>query len=127
MTSGKSMHYFIAPAGWDMNAPNPFTPDGRYGATWVAFVIGDLARASVDYDKEYGRLPDGLFRYSLDRTVAELEANLADFIRYGDAHGWNVILAFPSDIDAEAFVRRALEQTPDGPVVRETDPRWLVH
>ncbi len=119
----KSTPYFIAPAGWDSTQPNPFTPDSAYDASWVVLLIG----GGEKHSPVYGRLDSGLFRCSLDRQTVDITPRVADFVRYGATHGWRVILSFPSDTDGERFVRRSLEQTPDGPVVRETDPRWVVH
>jgi hypothetical protein len=56
-----------------------------------------------------------------------LAEDVADFIRYESLHGRQCIISVPRDTDARAFVERAMAETPDWSVVRECDPKWLVH
>ena len=115
--------YHEAPPGWDTDQPNPFRTDGTYGAGWSALEICD-----PDDDRHiYGRSSSGLFRYSLGRHVADLPTRLADCLRYENAHGRQVILTCPPDMDVDALVMRALEDTPEGAILRNNDPQWVVH
>ncbi len=115
--------YHKAPPGWDTDQPNPFTPDGTYGTAWSAFEIWDRN----DDRRIYGRSASGLFRDSNGRRVADLETRLADFLRYENAHGRNVIVACPADVAIDSLGARALENTPAGAIIRQNDPRWVVH
>lgn len=115
--------YHKASPGWDADQPNPFTSDGAYGARWSAFEICDR-----DDDRRiYGRSSSGLFCHTLGRRVENLETRLADFLRYENAHGRNVIVACPDDMDIDSLVANALENTPAGAIIRENDSRWVVH
>jgi len=115
--------YHKAPPGWDTDQPNPFTPDGAYGTGWSAFEICD----SDDDRRIYGRSSSGLFRDTNGREVENLETRLADFLRYENAHGRNVIVACPADMDIDSLVASTLENTPAGAIIRKNDSRWVVH
>ena len=117
------MSYHKAPPGWDTDQPNPFTPDSAYDAGWSAFEV-----CNCDDDRRiYGQSRSGLFHYLLGRQVAGLELRLADFLRYENAYGREVIVACPADVDIDSLAASALENTPTGAIIRKNDSRWLVH
>jgi hypothetical protein len=70
---------------------------------------------------------NGLYCFLAGRRVKNLDTKLADFLRYENSYGRQVILAFPPDIAADEFVRRALGHVPNVTRIRPDDPRWLVH
>jgi hypothetical protein len=74
-----------------------------------------------------GRGRNGLYSFRVGRLCANLEERVADFLRYEAAQGRKVIFAAPADVPMDALVERALANTPVGPVVRHSDPQWLVH
>ena len=115
--------YYKAPPGWDSGQPNPFTPDGAYGSEWSAFEICDRD----DDRRVYGRSPSGLLRHTNGRRVEDLEMRLADFLRYENANGRKTIVACPADVDIDSLVAGALEDTPEGAIIRKDDSRWAVH
>lgn len=117
------MHYEIAPAGWSCSDPNPFTEDGGYGEGWSAFCV--LAREDDQYLT--GKSGEGPFSARFGRRVPHLRQRLADFLRYENAHGRTVIVAFPEDVDPHARVAQALAATPPPHVVRPEDPKIIVH
>ena len=117
------LNYRLVPTGWTQECKNPFCGDGSYGPAWSCFEIVD-----VDGDRFFhGTGPTGLFGLHVERLVADLETRMADFLRYEAAHGRTVIVAAPSDSDKSALIERAQQHTPEGPVVRLSDPRWAVH
>jgi len=115
--------HFKAPPTWDYRSGNPFTPGGSYGAEWSCFRIP----VPSEPHSFNGRGANGLYVFCPGHSCGNLEERLADFLRYESAHGRRVIVAAPSDIDVDALVKRSLLNTPDGRVVRRTDPRWVVH
>jgi hypothetical protein len=117
------MRFFKAPGTFTRNDRNPFTGDGTYGPHWSGFLV-------LDRHDDYafmGTGEAGLFVYEFCRDVDNLSEIVADFLRYEEQYERNVILSFPSDIDVDAFVVHALAATPQPHVVRETDPKYLVH
>ena len=117
------MKYLIAPRGWSHEDPNPFTPDGRYGAEWSCFCIsGTYERLNF-----CGSGKNLLFTFCLGREAEHLRARFADFLRYENEHGRNVILSFPEGMETESFVQEALSETSDENAVRQDDPKWVVH
>jgi hypothetical protein len=123
MSRDKKIRFFKAPSGWSYNNKNPFTKDGNYGQKWTSFCILDRSGDRVFV----GRGTNGLYSYRLSRDVKNMEHKLADFLRYENAHGRNVILSFPRDIDTEAFANESISETPEAAVIRENDPKWVVH
>jgi hypothetical protein len=113
--------YFIAPARWTPDAENPFSDDGAYGPGWsyLAIIDGDNFR--------HGQTPDGLFGMRFGREMPDFSARLADFLRYEAEHGRTVIVAAADDRGCAATIALALDETPAGPPVRPSDPRWMVH
>jgi hypothetical protein len=115
--------FFIAPAGWSFHDPNPFCADGGYGPDWICFQV--LDRRGTTFFTGTGE--GGLFALRAERGCPKLLARVADFLRYEGRYGRKIILAAPEDIDMRALVAEALAATPPWHVVREDDPRWLVH
>jgi hypothetical protein len=115
--------YVKAPHSWSYTHPNPYSEDGRYGHAWSAFCIEDRGDAQV----VTGRHGDGPFCARFGRGVVDLQNRLADFLRYECAHDRTVILSCPEDFDVDRFVSRALSRTPASDVVRQDDPKTIVH
>ena len=103
--------------------PNPFTSDGSFGSAWSAFCILD----TQDDQCVTGQSGKGPFSARFGRNVPHLACRVADFLRYEQAQGRQVILDFPADINLEAFVTKALTYTPASNEVRPEDPPILVH
>ncbi len=123
MSYDKKIPYFKAPNGWSHDDKNPFTKDGSYGQKWTSFCIIDKSGDRVFV----GRGTNGLYSYRLSRDVKDIKYKLADFLRYENVHGRNVILSFPSDIDMKAFINKSISKTPETAVIRKNDPKWVVH
>ncbi len=70
---------------------------------------------------------NGLYCFTVGRRCDRLAQRLADFIAYASSHERTVILASPEDIAVEEMIDGARAQTPPANVVREEDPRRLVH
>ncbi len=119
----EALQYRIAPRDWTPDDPNPFSEDGAYGPEWSGFIV----LAECDIHHRYGRTESGLYRFCHCTTCDGLDAHLADFLRYESGHGRTVIVSVPAGVDGEVLIHRALEETPVGPAIRETDPRWVSH
>lgn len=115
--------YCKAPLGWTDHSANPFSVDGAYGPDWTCFQISGEMNDNI----VTGNASRGLYVCTFGRRVMNLEARLADFLRYERANGRTVILSCPPDIDADRLVASALKETPDGATVRPQDARWVVH
>jgi hypothetical protein len=121
--SAQDVSWFTAPAGWTAEQPNPFSADGSYGPDWSGFVLRD-----ADDDRGlYGRTKAGLFCQRVGRQSGNLEACVADFLRYECTHGRKVILAAPANVNLPLFAAAALAATPAGTVIRATDAQYVVH
>ena len=135
------MKYLRAPAGWDETQPNPFTPDGSYGAEWSVFRLRDedddrmvnvrrgveLYKVPVPEDTDGPGRNNGPYCYVLGRGVKDIDTRLADFLRYETGHGRKVIVALPQDTDTDAVVDQALAGTPERRAIRPEDPMRWVH
>lgn len=123
-TAGEGIRYFGVSGEFDPDSPNPFTQDGAYSPAWTSLIIADRWDAS---DFMGCNTPRTLFLFRLGRRLRSLEWRLADFLRHENRQGRNVILAAPRDMDIDALVERCLAKTPPPHVVRESDPRYVVH
>jgi hypothetical protein len=115
--------WFVAPADWEPEQPNPFSADGTYEAGWSCFRV-----SAADDDRiRNGCQPSGLYHAAFGRRVAALDARLGDFLRYETSQGRQVIVACPADMSAEALIERGLQAAPSPTTVRPGDPRRVVH
>ncbi|MCE5237663.1 hypothetical protein LLH23_04135 [bacterium] len=119
----KAVDWFHAPPGWSPDQPNPFSPDGAYGAGWSCFRLTD----DDDDWLRNGCEPSGLYVVRLGRRCEHITRRLGDFLRYECAHGRRVIVAGTAEISPEALVARALAETPEPDLLRDDDPPWMVH
>jgi hypothetical protein len=117
------MKYHIAPNDWLPTDINPFSTDGTYGSEWCCFCM-DGNNPTIDF---CGAGENSLYTFRLGHESPTLKTRLADFMRYNKAHHRSIILSFPDDIDADAFIAEALHATPEQNVIREEDPKWIVH
>ena len=120
----KAIKYLEAPADWLPEEDNPFTQDGRYGPEWICFYIHRKGDNPADF---CGSGKNSLYTCRIDYSSANSMRRLADFLRYENRHGRNVILSFPDEMDVDTIVNEALIRTPTQDVVREEDPKWVVH
>ena len=119
-----AIKYLKAPSDWSPERSNPFTQDGRYGPEWICFYIHRKGDNPADF---CGSGKNSLYTCRTDYRATNSERRLADFLRYENKHGRNVILSFPDEMDVDTIVDRALTKTPTQNVIREDDPRWVVH
>lgn len=115
------MRYFRAPVGYEPDGTNPFSSDGHYGSDWVGLHLTDEDQSFI------GESKTGLFFYRFNRKLSNIECIAADFLRYENEHNRNAIFFVPEDIDMETFVDSALANTPKSHVLRDSDPKYLVH
>lgn len=120
----KAIKYLKAPSDWLPEEDNPFTQDGSYGPEWICFYIHRKGENPADF---CGSGRNFLYTIRTDYKAVNLEYRLADFLRYECKHGRNVILSFPDDIDVDTIVDEALAGTPVQNVIREEDPKWVIH
>ena len=75
-----SLRYALAPEGWSPEEPNPFSPDGAYGAAWSGLVVSETADP-VSYPGTC-RSGRGLYRLFLGARHPEYATALLDFLAY---------------------------------------------
>lgn len=123
-TTGQEIRYFKASSDFDPDSPNPFKDDGAYGLTWTCLIITDPWDPSDFIGCNKAR---DLFFYRLGRELQSIRWRVADFLRYENQQGRNVILSSPAGLSVDRLVEWALASTPGPHVVRDTDPRYVVH
>ncbi len=121
--NASSIKYLKAPPDWSPEEGNPFTQDESYGPEWTCLRIS----AEDKLLNFCGGGTSSLYTIGIGCEVANLESRLADFLHYENRCGRNVILSFPANMDIDAFVDEALANTPAQDVIRESDPKWVVH
>ena len=114
--------YLIAPPGWTPEADNPFSADGRYGPGCSCIVLRD-----GDEREWYGAGDKGLFALHVWAGLPGIRERVADFVRYENRHERIPIVAMPERLRGRRFVDEALSQVPVAALVRDSDPRWVVH
>ena len=119
---GHEHEYLIAPAGWTPEADNPFSVDGRYGPGCSCIALRD-----GDEREWYGAGDNGLFAIHVWAGLPDVRERVADFVRYENTHGRVPIVALPERLAGGRFVDEALSQVPVASLVRDSDPRWVVH
>jgi hypothetical protein len=75
----------------------------------------------------YGSSGDGPFSLHLWVGIPDARERLADFVRYENSQGRIPVVALPEKLGGESYVLDALDHVPDQGIVREADPRWVVH
>ena len=113
--------YLIPPRQCTPDNQNPFSAAGAYEPGFTGLAIIE------DGDPFVGLSKTDLFHYKFRRDDPNIEAIVADFLRYENDHGCTPILFFPEDMDIDNFVRHALRTTPPPHVIRDTDPKYLLH
>lgn len=113
--------HFEAPAGWEHESDNPFTPNGSYDPGWGCF------RVMESKWEPYGRTDKGLYFVTARPDSPILARRLADFLRYEASYGRKVIVACPEGIDVKDLVREAQSIRYETTEIRHDDPPWLVH
>ncbi|GAG10178.1 unnamed protein product, partial [marine sediment metagenome] len=118
--------YVKSPVGWDPASANPFVSDGRYGPKWSSLEIIDDSDLRLHYRADSCSNKE-LYNCRVGRYYAELEAAIADFLRYESLHGRKVIVTCPEEIDLDTIIGRSLKNTPRASIIRDDDPKWVVH
>ena len=75
----------------------------------------------------YGAGRNGLFAFHIWVGLTDVQERVADFVRYENEHGRVPIVALPERLSGRRFVDEALSQVSAAPLVRDSDPRWVVH
>jgi hypothetical protein len=120
------MKYVKSHPGWNPDLPNPFSPDGTYGLSWSALTIDPDSDERLGYPGNC-RGATGCFRCTTGMRNESFSTSLGDFLRYETNNGRTVIISCPEGIDIDKLVQRSACDTPPPTVVRESDPRWVVH
>ena len=74
-----------------------------------------------------GRLANGVYALRFGRCTPDLDARIADFLRYETAMGRTTLVYREYDFDVAGRIAVALARTPPSSVPRPTDPRVVVH
>ncbi|MBU3202475.1 hypothetical protein LL037_13095 [Clostridium estertheticum] len=106
----------------EMNS-NPFSIEGNYGKEWAQVIICDDITGQYSFNNTSGEL----FTLKINSDYNGWEYRLSDYIQYENYHYRNVIVKENEQFNLKDIVNRYHIHGFDENIVRETDPRWIVH
>ena len=119
----KTNTYVIAPTGWKIDDPNPFSTDGLYANNWSCF----STRGTFTYRFFTGRSKSGCWHIQFKIRNEEYKDHLADFIRYENKNRRTVIVDTQFGDDFIQIIQKQMDLTPTPGFQRETDPEYILH
>ena len=122
MDTDNGLNYILAPPGWHYSKPNPFS-GMSFSQDWSGLFF--LNRDDAQFFNGTGS--NGLYCVRFGRRTPYLENRVADFLRYECAHARKTIVGPDYPFDIPVFLQRCLAHTPESSMIRETDPRYVVH
>ena len=118
---------FICEDTPDILHKNPFVEDGAYDRGWTIVTLKAFPEAKNGISLMQKKTPDGIYHLILNRNMPHFDTLTADILQYETSYGRKVLLASDRPVDdttgwVAAFTTHFRET-----VVRDSDPRYLVH
>lgn len=118
---------FICGDGPDILRKNPFARDGAYDRGWTIITLKSLPQAQSGIHLMQEKTPDGIYHMTLNRDAALFDTLGADILQYETSYGRKILLASDRPVDETAAWVDGFTTYFKEPVVRTSDPRFLVH